>query len=237
MIEYLLEKYVEAFGSPTEACMIDWLDKAVTCGHEYILGLLLHLPTEVGISTFYKAFEAACRLPRVSLLYLFFRPSSNIPGRLAINKIYSLSGKDYWSAYPLDTVIRLAKRRHMGSIIKKLLELGADPNGPKYRAGLRRPLHLAANDYCVSGILPLLDAGANPYLINDARWIKVQRKKYSRQTSKGKALRIALKRYAKSKPAKGVEGFLADVDGRIKQDTVAVKGVNFKPAFFGCMQS
>jgi hypothetical protein len=237
MIEHLLEKYVEAFGSPTEACMTEWLDKAVTCGHEYTLGLLLRLPTEVGISTFYKAFEAACRLPRVSLLYLFFRPSSNIPGRLAINKVYSRSDKDYWSVYPLDTAIRLAKRRYMGSIIKKLLELGADPNGPKYRAGLRRPLHLATTDYCVSGILPLLDAGANPYLINDAQWIKVQRKRYSKQTSKGKALRTALKRYAKSKPAKGVEGFLAEVDEQIKEDTVAVRDVNLVPASFGCMQS
>jgi hypothetical protein len=116
----------------------------------------------------------------------------------------------------------------MITIIKKLLELGADPNGPKYRAGLRRPLYLATTGECASGILPLLDAGANPYLINDARWIKVQRKRYSKQTSKGKALRIALKRYAKSEPAKGVEGFLAEV---------AVKDVNLKPAFFGCTQS
>jgi hypothetical protein len=208
--------------------MAEWLDRAVTCGHKDILRLLLYCPTQAGISTFYKAFETACRLSKVSLLHIFFPYSLGGPGCLAINQVYPSSIKGYSSTYPLNTAIRLAEGRRMITIIKKLLELGADPNGPKYRAGLRRPLYLATTGECASGILPLLDAGANPYLINDARWIKVQRKRYSKQTSKGKALRIALKRYAKSEPAKGVEGFLAEV---------AVKDVNLKPAFFGCTQS
>ncbi|KAB2099151.1 hypothetical protein AG0111_0g12624 [Alternaria gaisen] len=188
-----------------------------------MLSLLLHLSTEVGISTFYKAFEAACRLSKVSLLYLFFRPSPIIPARLAINKVYSFSDKGYRIVYPLDTAIRLAKRNHVGSIIKKLLKLGADPNGPKYRASLRRSLHLATIVDRVSGILPLLDTGANPHLINDAGGTKKQRKKYGKTSMRGQALRIALKRYTKSKPAKGVEGFLAEVDEQIKEDMVAVK--------------
>ncbi|CAN9243389.1 unnamed protein product [Alternaria alternata] len=142
----------------------------------------------------------------------------------------------YQEEYPLNTAIKLAERRHVRSIIEKFLELGADPNGPKYRAHLIRPLHLAI-DQCVSGILPLLDAGANPHLINDAVWMKVQRQKYAKTTVIGKALRKALKRYAKSKPAKGVEGFLAEVDEKIKDDTVAVKDVNLVPASFGCTQS
>ncbi|CAN9275110.1 unnamed protein product [Alternaria alternata] len=228
IIDYLLHKYVEAFGFPTEACTAEWLDRAVTCGHKDMLRLLLCRPTQAGISTFYKAFETACRLSKVSLLHIFFPYSLGGPGCLAINQVYPSSIKGYPSTYPLITAIRLAEGRRMTTIIKKLLELGADPNGPKYRAGLRRPLYLATTGECVSGILSLLDAGANPYLINDARWIKVQRKRYGKQTSKGKALRIALKRYAKPKLAKGVEGFLAEV---------AVKDVNLKPAFFGCTQS
>jgi hypothetical protein len=212
MIEYLLEKYVEAFGSPTEVCMAEWLNRAVTYGRKGMPALLLHLSTDVGISTYYKAFEAACRLSKVSLLYLFFRPSPIIPARLAINKFYPLSDKGYRSVYPLDTAIRVAARRHMESIIKKLLELGTDPNGPKYRVSSRRPLHLATIVDCVSGILPLLDAGANPRLVNDAGWTKKQRKKYGKTSVIGQALRIALKRYPKSKPTKGIEGFLAEVD-------------------------
>jgi hypothetical protein len=232
MIDYLLQKYVEAFGSQTEICMKDWLNTAVTCGNKDMLHLLLHLSTEVGIATFYKAFETACRLSQVSLLYLFFEPSPNVPGRLAINQICSWSNKSYRHGYPLNTAMKLAERRHMKSMIEKLLELGADPNGPKYRAHLKRPLHLAF-DQCVSGILPLLDAGANPHLINDAVWTKVQREKYAKTTVIGKALRKALKRYAKSKPANGAEGFLAEVDEQIKEDTVAVKDVNLVPASFG----
>ncbi|CAN9283918.1 unnamed protein product [Alternaria alternata] len=236
MIGYLLEKYVEAFGFPTETCMADWLDTAVTCGHEDILRLLLYLPTEVGISTFYRAFEAACRLSKVSLLYLFFRPSPNVPGRLAINQIYSWRDKSHRSGYPLKTAMMFAERRHMRGIIVKLLELGADPNGPKYRPHSGRPLHLAF-DQCVSGILPLLDAGANPHLIDDDWWIKFQRKRYAKTSVIGKAFRKALKCHAKPKPAKGVEGFLAGVDEKIKEDTVAVKDVNLVPASSGCTQS
>lgn len=226
--------------------MADWLDRAVTCGHQDMLRLLLHCPTQAGISTFYKAFETACRLLRVSLLHLFFPSSPDGSGCLAINQVYLWSDKSYRPAYPLETAIRFAQRRHMRSIIKKLLELGADPNGPKYRAHLRRSLHLAI-DQRVSGIRPLLDAGANPYLINDAEWTEFQRKGFHRTTYAktsviGKALRKALKLYvkskpAKAKPAKGVEGFLAEVDEKIKEDTMAVKDVNLKPAFFGCTQS
>jgi hypothetical protein len=236
MIDYLLQKYVEAFGSPTETCMAGWLDTAVTCGRKDILRLLLYLSTEVHISTFYKAFEAACCLSKVSLLYLFFQPSPNVPGRLAINQIYSWSDKSYRSTYPLDTAIRFAQRRHMRSIIEKLVELDADPNGPKYRPHFRRPLHLAF-DQRVSGILPLLDAGANPHFINDAGWMKFQRGRHEKTSVIGKALRKALKRCAKLKPADGVEGFLAEVDEQIKEDTVAVKDVNLVPASSGCTQS
>ena len=125
----------------------------------------------------------------------------------------------------------------MITIIKKLLELGADPNGPKYRAGLRRPLYLATTGECASGILPLLDAGANPHFINDAGWMKFQRGRHEKTSVIGKALRKALKRCAKLKPADGVEGFLAEVDEQIKEDTVAVKDVNLVPASSGCTQS
>ncbi|CAN9171052.1 unnamed protein product [Alternaria sp. RS040] len=238
MTHYLLEKYVEAFGSPTETCMAVWLNTAVTCGHEDILRLLLYVPTEVGISTLYRAFEAACHLSKVSLLYLFFRPSPNVPGRLAINRIYSWRDKNYASEYPLNTAMMVAEQRHMRGIIVKLLELGADPNGSKYRSHSGRPLRLAFDfDKCVSGILPLLDAGANPHLIDDDWWIELQWKRFAETSVIGKALRKALKCHAKPKPAKEVEGFLAEVDEKIKEDTVAVKDVNLVPASSGYTQS
>lgn len=203
--------------------MAEWLDRAVTCGHKDMLRLLLYCPTQAGISTFYKAFETACRLSKVSLIHIFFSYSLDGPGCLAINQVYPSSIKGHPSTYPLITAVRLAEGRRMTTIIKKLLELGADPNGPKYRAGLRRPLQLVTTVDCVSAILLLLDAGANPRMINDAEWTKKQRKRYEKTSVTGQALRAALKRYAKSKPAKGVEGFLAEVDESIKEDMVAVK--------------
>ncbi|KAL1797129.1 hypothetical protein ACET3X_003735 [Alternaria dauci] len=212
MFAYLLEKYVDAFGLPREACMADWLNKAVTYGRKYMLCLLIRFPNQAGISTSYKAFETACRLSKVSLLELFFTSVPTSPARLSVNQVYQSTNGPYSSTYPLMTAIQFAKPQHRRCIVKKLLELGADPNGPKYLAGLARPLQFGMYFDYANSILPLLEAGANPRLINDAGWTKAQRSKYGKVTVIGKALRVALKSHKKFKPTKGVKNFLAEVE-------------------------
>jgi hypothetical protein len=61
MARYLLDQYVEIFGPATETCMENWLDKAMIIGHEEIARLLMHMPTHLGMGTFYTAFGDSCQ--------------------------------------------------------------------------------------------------------------------------------------------------------------------------------
>ncbi|KAI4703563.1 hypothetical protein J4E89_009984 [Alternaria sp. Ai002NY15] len=203
--KYLLAKYITAFGSATETCMTAWLNKAIQTSNKEILKLLLALPSQTGPSTTYAAFETACRLSKPDLLHLLFGPQIG-QTMLSINQIQG-------STYPLLTAVNLCTTPAAGIFIKSLLELGADPNGPTYLAGLERPLQAATRYGRSIACLVLLDAGANPYLVTPGSlvWVESVKKRYREDTWAGRAFREALEVCEVPKVARN-EDFLVEVD-------------------------
>ena len=214
MTTYLLAKYITAFGSATEACMKAWLDKAIQTNKEELLKLLLALPSQTGPSTIYAAFETACRLSKPDLLYLLFGPHIS-QTTLLVNQIQG-------STYPLLTAVNACATAAAGVFIKSLLELGADPNGPAYLAGLERPLQAATRYGRSIACLVLLGAGANPYLVTpgSSAWVESVKKGYREDTRAGRAFREALEVCEVPKVARD-EDFLVEVteaDGDVEGD-------------------
>ena len=214
MTKYLLAKYITAFGPATEACMKAWLDKAIQINNEEILGLLLALPSQAGPCTMYAAFETACRLCKPDLLHLLFGPQIG-QTTLSINQVQD-------STYPLLTAVNLCTTPAAGTFIKSLLELGADPNGPTYLAGLERPLVEAMRYGRSVACLVLLEAGANPYLITPGSlaWAESVKKRYREDTWAGRMFRGALEVCEVPAVARD-EDFLVEVteaDGDVEGD-------------------
>ncbi|KAI4675978.1 uncharacterized protein J4E84_009777 [Alternaria hordeiaustralica] len=205
MTKYLLAKYITAFGSATEACMKAWLDKAIQTNKEELLKLLLALPSQTGPSTIYAAFETACRLSKPDLLHLLFGPQIG-QTTLAINQIQG-------STYALLTAVNLCTTPAAGIFIKSLLELGADPNGPAYRAGVERSLQAAMRYGRSIACLVLLEAGANPHLVTPGSlaWVESVKKRYREDTRAGRVFREALEVCEVPKVARD-EDFLVEVD-------------------------
>jgi hypothetical protein len=196
MTTFLLNTYISAFGPATECCMKAWLDAAIIQDNASILTLLLSTSTQANISTIYNAFTTACRRVKPSLLPLFF--AAGIPNQVSLNRIYG-------STYPLLTAID----RDSTPIVKQLLKLGADPNGPKYLAGLERPLQAATRSGSKATCLPLLAEGANPWLVARSGWKKMVLKRYALETWTGMALREAFHIYREYGMEVDGGGFLA----------------------------
>jgi len=214
MTKYLLAKYITAFGSATEACMKAWLDKAIQISNEEILKLLLALPSQTGPSTIYAAFETACRLSKPDLLHLLFG-SQVSQTTLLVNHIHG-------STYPLLTAVNACATPQAGTFIKSLLELGADPNGPAYLAGLERPLQAATRYGRSIACLVLLGAGANPNLVTpgSTAWVESVKKGYQEDTRAGRMFQEALEVYEVPAVARD-EDFLVEVteaDGDVEVD-------------------
>ncbi|KAI4641271.1 hypothetical protein J4E93_008150 [Alternaria ventricosa] len=211
MTNYLLAKYITAFGSATETCMKVWLDKAIQLSNEEILKLLLALPSQSGPSTIYAAFETACRLSKPDLLHLLFGPQVG-QFTLLVNHIQG-------STYPLLTAVNAYTT---GTFIRSLLELGADTNGPAYLAGLERPLQAATRYGRSIACLVLLGAGANPHLVTPGSlaWVESVKKRYREDTRAGRVFREALEVCEAPKVARD-EDFLVEVteaDGDVEVD-------------------
>ncbi|KAH6875037.1 hypothetical protein BKA58DRAFT_310774 [Alternaria rosae] len=205
-IEYLLAKYITAFGSATEGCTTAWLDKAIDISDEETLKLFLTIPSQSGPSTIYTAFETACRLSKPDLPHLLFGPQ-------VVNHIHG-------STYPLLTAVNACATPQAGSFIKELLKLGADPNGPVYLAGIERPLQAAMRYGRSIACLVLLEAGANPHLVASTAWVKSVKKTYSEDTRAGRVLRKALETCEVPSVARD-EDFLVEVtgeDGEVEMD-------------------
>ncbi|KAI4911166.1 hypothetical protein J4E85_011304 [Alternaria conjuncta] len=202
---YLLAKYITAFSSATEACMKAWLNKAIQTSNEEILKLLLALPSQTGPSTIYAAFETACRLSKPELLHLLFGPQIG-QTTLAINQVQG-------STYALLTAVNACTTPAAGTFIKALLNLGADPNGPVYLAGLERPLRAAMRYDRSIACLVLLEAGANPYLVTPGSlaWVESVKMRYQEDTWAGRMFRDALEVCEVPAVARD-EDFLVEVD-------------------------
>jgi hypothetical protein len=211
IVTYLLKKYVQAFGPTTEACMTSWLHEAVTCGHKHMLELLIRTPTQAGASTFYKAFETACELQKPSLLCVFFSSPIQSPGPLSINQVYPSAYHRENLTYPLlDAMLGIKIQDADCVVLRELLRLGADPDGPSYRATLMRPLCLACRHKTDMCFLLLLGKGADTSLIDSARLEWRQRKKFDKWRSKALSSGIASRNLEESKPPMGVEECLAE---------------------------
>jgi hypothetical protein len=81
--KYLLEKYIEAFGPVTEACLEDSLDRAMVAGDEELARLLMHIDTQAGMATFYTAFEKNISVKNPQMIRIYFEE-----GRLNLNHVF-----------------------------------------------------------------------------------------------------------------------------------------------------
>jgi hypothetical protein len=155
IVQFLLNKYVDIFGPATEPCMEIWLDKAISAKDTKIARLLMHVDTHAGMSTFYTAFEKSFMWGKIRLRSVFFELD-----RLQIDQVFRRT-------YPLLTTIDSYAGPH---VIKRLVDLGADVDGPAYLGGLDRPLRAALKSRRDKLLLKLLQMGASPHLIPQSIW-------------------------------------------------------------------
>jgi hypothetical protein len=187
IVQFLLNKYVVIFDPATEPCMEIWLDKAISAKDTKIARLLMHVDTHAGMSTFYTAFEKSFMWGKTRLRSVFFKLD-----RLQINQVFRRT-------YPLLTAIESYAGPH---VMKRLVDLGADVDGPAYLGGLDRPLRAALKSRRDKLLLKPLQMGANACLIPQSIW-RSHQEYISNTLEMKKALEAAYQNCEKPRPLSG----------------------------------
>ncbi|KAL1600481.1 hypothetical protein SLS60_006867 [Paraconiothyrium brasiliense] len=150
-----------------------WLDKAMAIGDLSLLGTILGLNHSAGRPGLGDSFVKACKNGQDSILGVFF--GQNL---LNINDYVNVSKATMspTHCYPIMAAIRCAPSAAARAVLDtRLLELGANPNGPKKPIGMQVsaiPLAMAAEKNCCATVEVLLANGADLMMptARDSEW-------------------------------------------------------------------
>ncbi|KAF1843182.1 uncharacterized protein K460DRAFT_341031 [Cucurbitaria berberidis CBS 394.84] len=149
ILQYLVEKYVEAFGTASQRCMEKWLKAAVRTGRPEYVRLIVALRHHCSLLCIYDAFELSCKLNHPQVSRVFFEGNT-----LEVNEML-------YHDFPIGTAFEYGSL----SVIKELLDLGANPDGPRYIGDGNRPLCEALYEEETEICCLLLEKGANIDLV------------------------------------------------------------------------
>ena len=159
------------------------------------------MDTQAGMGTSYHTFESVVVMQKKRMLKVFFEER-----RLELNQVFG-------NSYPLSTAVG---SYNSAPVVKELLRLGANLDGPTYLGEQLRPLQVATSTPGYGKVVrQLLRAGANPHLVPFSLWwpcldpnVDELLKKYTRKLDK--AVIKALTRHDKPSPMNSE--FFADFD-------------------------
>jgi hypothetical protein len=159
---------------------VRWLAKIVNSGDAAAISALLELTHKAGTGICVQAYETACRLGHVYVAELFIKKNVLKPNQLYVYcgmyslcllKVPFLRSSQFANLYPYSedsypiqrALLLMADGRSCAQLIKKLIHLGADPDGPRV---LRKDLHcsplfMAVEKRKWAAVAVLLNHGAN----------------------------------------------------------------------------